>query len=104
VKTKRKLKNVIQPRSVKVDELLDPIRVSFAQNMASLLSVQAAVGMSELGVIRRIFMLCCTPNRQNCSQSEQAEKFRTNPGIIQCLWQKSPISPSPPCVLTQQTA
>lgn len=85
MKNKTKAKNVTQPRSVEVDELRVPIRVSFAQNMESLLCVQAAVGMSELGVIRGIFMLCCTPNRQNCSQSEQAEKFRTNPGITQRL-------------------
>ncbi|CAB1441860.1 unnamed protein product [Pleuronectes platessa] len=65
---------------------------------------KAAVGTSVPGVIRRIFMPCCTPNRQNRSQSERAEKFRTNPGITQCLQRESPISPPLPCVLTQQTA
>lgn len=53
-KTKAK-KNVTQPRSVRVDELRVPICVTFAQNTASLLCVQAAVGMSELGVIRGDF-------------------------------------------------
>lgn len=55
MKTKRKQKDVTQPRSVKVDELHVPICVSFAQNMTSLLCVQAAVGMSEPGVIRGDF-------------------------------------------------
>lgn len=60
------------------------------------------MGMSEAGVIGGIFMLCCTPNRQNCSQSEQAEKFTANPGITRCLLQKKKIKKklSLPCSLT----
>lgn len=79
---KTKAKYVTQPRSVKVDER---VPVPSPKNTASLLCAWAAVGMSEPGVILGIFMLCCTPNRQNCSQSEQAEKFRTNTRITQCV-------------------